>query len=314
MTAGGPAPSKEKDALHRTVDLRILGKAFRIECPDERFESWMRGIYSEMDAEAAPGADGLLSGGTIPAAPVVVYRIERTPGGSGPDQARYRVHGGPVEGSDDADSIDLSTATSGEALSRFEDALTIALQLQRPDLMFVHAAALVGERGAVAIVGDSGAGKSTLAWALARRGFAYLSDELAPFDVDRAEIIPFPRAIHLKVPPPGLPPLPHETIVTHTSLCVPVELLAGGVAKAPTRLDALCFLAPSPRPHQPVLRPLTAGRAVPRLFSHTLNALAHPHYGVDAAIRLAREARCFELAAADLDETCDLLAAALAAD
>jgi hypothetical protein len=253
----------------------------------------MRALYRCMERGAVHAQGAGASGADLE------YHVERSL-----DPEGFRFHE-RRDGEDDTPAPFARTA--GEILSLLEDSLTIALQLQRPDLLFVHAAALAGDQGAVVIVGPSGAGKSTLAWALAGHSYRYLSDELAPFDVERLQVVPFARAIHLKVPPPGALTLPPDIVETHTNLCVPAASLPGGFADAPTSLDALCFLAPEPRPAKPQIRELSTGTAVSRLFSNTLNALAHPHYGVDATIRLARNARCYELAAADLEATCKLV-------
>src|SRR5262249_12663112 len=88
----------------------------------------------------------------------------------------------------------------GELL--FELELTLALQRLRRDLYFLHAAALATSAGAVVVAGASGAGKSTLAWGLVHHGFRCLSDELAPVDLGRLEVLAYPRALCIK----GLPP------------------------------------------------------------------------------------------------------------
>ncbi len=275
--------AKGDGPLQPIVDLLVLGKNVRVRCPDAGFAAWIRNLYRCMEQPAEGTSDADLD-----------YRITTS---SDPEGFLLAEAGEPCE----------SAPTAGDILAQMENALTIALQLQRPDLLFVHAAALADADGAIVLVGPSGAGKSTLAWALTRHGFAYLSDELAPFDPGDAAVVPFPRAIHLKIPPPGVSELHEDTVDTGAALCVPAESLPGGVADAPRRLHSLIFLAPSPRPAQPEIRELTSGDAVSRLFANTLNALAHPAYGVDSAVRIARQARCYELAASDLDATCELI-------
>lgn len=49
----------------------------------------------------------------------------------------------------------------------------------------------------ILIAGDEGAGKSTLTAALTRRGFRYLTDEIAAVDPTSLEVTPYPRAILL---------------------------------------------------------------------------------------------------------------------
>lgn len=270
--------------MQHLVDLLILGKTVRIGCPDARFETWIRALYRSMELSRPAGRSRV----------DLEYRVERSV-----DRTGFHVR-------DDC-RTDVFAETAGESLARLEDALTIELQLMRPDLLFVHAAALAGQHGGFALVGNSGAGKSTLAWALTRYGLRYLSDELAPFEVGTQRAAPFSRAIHLKTEPPGPHALPPTTIDTRFSLCVPVESLAGGAADAPQEMRTLFFLSPADRPAIPEIRDLTPGEAVSRLFVHTLNAGAHPAYGVEAVMRIAGHASCYDLAAADLDATCELV-------
>lgn len=289
--------------MQPVVDLRMVGKVVRVHCPDAPFEAWMRSLYRTMEPRAAGAST-----------PDLEYRVATSPDGPGRGRRRRRGESGPAGGGGqtrfrlvDGGETVASAATAGEILVQLEDTLTIALQLQRSDLLFVHAGVVAADAGAVVLVGPSGAGKSTLTWALTRRGLAYLSDELAPFDPGAVEVVPFPRAIHLKNVPPGIAALPADTVDTGPSLCVPAESLAGGVADTPSPLRSLLFLAASPRPPVPAIQEISGGDAVSRLFANTLNALAHPAYGVDAAVSIVRQARCYELAASGLEATCELI-------
>lgn len=58
----------------------------------------------------------------------------------------------------------------------------------------LHAAALVGPAGGILLAGESGSGKTTLALALAQRGCAWLSDEVAAVERATGLLCPFPRA------------------------------------------------------------------------------------------------------------------------
>jgi hypothetical protein len=194
-----------------------------------------------------------------------------------------------------------------------DDALAIELQLLRRDLFFVHAAVLQQEDGVLLLCGESGAGKSSLAWALTRRGFKYLSDELAPFAIEGIRVLPFPRALNLKAEPPAPNGLPAIALDTGEAYCIPAEHLAGGVATVPAPLSTVFFLQRSLAASRPVLRKLTPAQSVARLAANTLNLLAHPNYGVDHATEIVQNGLCFELGAADLEATCDLIQSTLAA-
>jgi hypothetical protein len=77
----------------------------------------------------------------------------------------------------------------------------------------LHAAAVQHSGGAALLLGDSGAGKTTLSLLLRHAGLHLLSDDISPMDPATAEVLPFPRSIHLDGAYPAevresLPPLP----------------------------------------------------------------------------------------------------------
>ena len=57
----------------------------------------------------------------------------------------------------------------------------------------------------------------------------------------------------------------------------------------------------------PVLRELGRAEAGARLYVASLNALAHPHRGMDAVARIAARVSSFALDAAGLRDTCDMV-------
>lgn len=204
----------------------------------------------------------------------------------------------------------ISAADAGEFLFLLDKDLTIALQLIRPDLYFVHAASLEFQGKVVLLAGQPGSGKSTTTWALLHEGFRYLSDELSPIDLKTLEVHPFPRALCLKSTPPAPYSLPAGTIRTPSTLHVPVGELPGGAASHPLPLTTVFFLNYQPQRHQPAVRPVSPvspGTAAARLFSNTLNALAHSGDGLDGAIQIACGSSCFELDSGDLSATCALI-------
>jgi len=69
-----------------------------------------------------------------------------------------------------------------DLLYYLEKDVTVEIQQRRPDLLFMHAAAVEWRGTAVVLAADSGSGKSTTTWALLHHGVRYLSDELAAID------------------------------------------------------------------------------------------------------------------------------------
>lgn len=202
--------------------------------------------------------------------------------------------------------------TGSEAPSYFfvyllEKLLTLDLQARRTDLYFVHASVL--ERGGrvIMIIAESGTGKSTTAWALLQHGFHYLSDELAPIDPGALTVYPYPHALCLKAVPPGPYPLPEEVIRTERTLHIPVAALPSPQIKTPRPLAALIFLQRKTVLAEPEYEPLSAAEASTRLYANTLNALAHPGSGLDAAISIAGSVPAFTVNVGELRATCELI-------
>jgi hypothetical protein len=76
----------------------------------------------------------------------------------------------------------------------------LVLALARRDVFCLHASAVLGPRGAIAIAGPSGAGKSTLAARLsARHGFARLADDILPVSASPEGCFVLPHFPQLKL-------------------------------------------------------------------------------------------------------------------
>jgi hypothetical protein len=70
----------------------------------------------------------------------------------------------------------------------------------------LHCAALADRRGdAFLVAAPAGHGKSTMALELARRGYTFLTDDYAPFDLQAGTVLPYPRRVG--VDPDGKAPI-----------------------------------------------------------------------------------------------------------
>ena len=191
--------------------------------------------------------------------------------------------------------------------------IVIALQRMRPDLLFLHAAALEFGGTAYLLAGESGHGKSTTAWGLLHHGFRYLSDELSPLDAGALQVLAFPRAICLKQTPPSGYPIPAGHVDAGDGLFhIPVGALPGGTAAKPCRLGAVLFVRHRPDMPAPELRPIGRAEACARLYTNTLNALAHGNHGFDVVADIAARVPCYSLSATDLRTTCELICRSVA--
>jgi len=89
--------------------------------------------------------------------------------------------------------------------AQFDHHLQAALMDAVASHVVLHAAALTDGSGrGMILAAPSAHGKSSLALELARRGHGFLSDDLAPFEIDRATILPYPRAVAVR-PGKGAP-------------------------------------------------------------------------------------------------------------
>ena len=202
----------------------------------------------------------------------------------------------------------LLAGDTGELLYLLEKDWTIEFQRLRHDLYFIHGAALELNGNAMLLVAPSGQGKSTTTWGLLHHGFGYLSDELAPTDLETMQVQPYPHALCLKKEPPSAYPLPPQVARTRRTLHVPASALPGAAVKQPVPIRTLIFLEYCPNEESaPELVPISKGEAAARLYTQALNPLAHEDDGLRGALAISRAAGCYALRSADLRLTCELM-------
>jgi hypothetical protein len=260
---------------------RMVGCDVSIDCRDRTAAELILANYGAMQTYETDNPD-------------LEYEIRRRRNGSGYRLARQGR--GPITAADD-----------GELLFILEKELTIELQKIRRGLYFLHAAALSIAGQAMLIVAASGTGKSTTAWALLHHGFDYLSDELAPLDLDSLRIHPYPHALCLKREPPLPYSLPERTLRTSSTLHVPVSQLLNSAMAQPRPLSAIFFLEYCPELKFPAARAMTKAEAATRLFVNALNPLAHEEDGLAGAAHIAQKVPSFHLKSAELSLTCELV-------
>jgi len=217
------------------------------------------------------------------------YQIERDNTGQ---RFCVRDFDGLVAHIDDADTL----------LWHLDKSLTIALQHQRPDLYFVHAAAVALAGGVGVLAAPPGTGKSTLTVGLLERGFTYLSDELAPIDVGTGLVHRYAHAVSLKSRPPDAIRLPQGTVAIGRRFHMPTRLFSVA-GEEPLPLVAFIFPERSSEPSA-ACRRIGPSVGAAHLVANGLNALAHPNDGLDVAVALARHVPCFQVNIGDLSAAC----------
>jgi len=195
----------------------------------------------------------------------------------------------------------------GDFLFHFDKDFIVELQRRRSDLYVVHSAVLSRGDQACLVCGPSGRGKSTLTWALTHHGMGYLSDELAPINLDTMSVLPFPRALSLKHEPPGSYPVGDGALKTEWSRYIGAKQMPGPVVSTGEyRLKAAFFLMPvNDFAHASELcEPISKSEACMHLYANALNQLAHPSAGLEAAHAIVRNIPSYRLGVGDLDAMC----------
>jgi hypothetical protein len=204
-----------------------------------------------------------------------------------------------------------SAENIGELLGLFDGDLSIELQKLRRELLFVHAGVVTIGGGAILLAGPPGAGKSTTCWGLSHYGFTYLSDELAPLELEPLRVQSFARALALKRSPPEGFPLPGAALATPGSFHVPCSALPGGSSRSAATPVGVVFLAGQKPGAPPTMRRVSHGEAAARLYANALNVLAHEDDGLAPAVELAAALPAYLLESGELAATCELLRSSL---
>lgn len=200
----------------------------------------------------------------------------------------------------------MVTDDIGEFVFLFEKDMTIELQKIRSDLLFIHSAALEYKESGLLIVAPSGTGKSTTSWAMLNSGFNYLSDELAPLDLKTMNIDPYPHALCLKAVPPVFD-LPNEALHTNYTIHVPGMLCTNSKKPSSVKLKYIFYLEYDKGISDPVITPVSAAEASAKLYTNSLNILAHDvgDNGIKSAISVVKNVKCYSLRSNNLNRTCD---------
>jgi hypothetical protein len=272
------------------LNVSLLGQSISIDCPDPDAHALMEAGF------AAMLRDNVAAG--IPTAKLN-YQVHRE--ASGPSHLIAR-----------SDGLALSASGAGEAALAVESDIMLELQRRRPDLCFIHAAAVERNGKAWLLAAESGAGKSTTAWGLLHHGFRYLTDEFSPMDLDSLQVHPYPYALSFKTQPPEAYPLPEGALDLGPVVHLPTRCLPSPPVHEQIPVAGVFLLDYRPDRSHPAVRRLSVAEASARLYITVLNALAHSRCGLDAVVRIAENMPCFALATADLGATCRLIAATVA--
>lgn len=220
-----------------TVRLDLLGTRIDVACPDASLRSLVEKLWSPFVIEDGAGAATLVS-------------IERGPAD---DWVLTDGAGAPTH---HREVWNLMDATRHLVLR--------AVKVALPGFVPLHAACVARRGVALLLPGASGAGKTTLTLALLERGWSYLTDDLAPVEIEGGLVRPFPKPLGVKDRGSweriaGRCTLLRDVPAPEATFLVPAECF--DVAGAPVRAGHVVFPSYDPAA-PPSLSALSAAEAV----------------------------------------------------
>ena len=179
------------------------------------------------------------------------------------------------------------------------------------DHLLVHASAAVTDDGsAIVLPGNMNAGKSTTVAALVRRGFAYLTDEMAAIDPATGRIDPYPRPVNLGRGSWTLLPELQPTDWSPEQPC-PADLWHVD-PRSMGRLGQPCAVGHIVAPQfeegaAPTLVPISPAEGAELLYHHAFNAKGLGRRGFSAVVAAATRSSCARLVSGELEGSVTLI-------
>ncbi len=200
------------------------------------------------------------------------------------------------------DQADSETTTFTDLMPIVNRAVVRAFIRARPDLVWLHAGAVHLGGRALALIGPWGHGKSTIATSLLKRGWSYLSDDVAPFDPSTLAIHPFPEMPRIRLSQAS--PLDREAVSKLPK--VDVGISDEAIARAPATCAGVVF--PQYESDGPNgLSTCPASLAALRVLEGCLSFSHHRETALRFAASLAQTVPAYHLSFRDADTAADLL-------
>lgn len=189
------------------------------------------GVRVRISGLAEQLTPGLIEGASVPRADILAWAGEPHPPLWDTAEEQYSARDG-IQVLRSRDTLRLHAGDraafwvrDASVLTRWETAAPLRTLLRwalRERLQMVHAAAVVGPRGAALLAGPSGAGKSTTALAAAQAGLGFVADDYCA--VGGTTVHALCAVGKLETPWPGLEILPGGTTPDGKHIVVPPRL------------------------------------------------------------------------------------------
>jgi len=207
-------------------------------------------------------------------------------------------------------TFDCDTAGIPDPLSFLQFVVLMELSRRLRDRHLIHAGAVSWKGKGLVLPGPAGTGKTTLTLALVKRGFKFLSDEVACFHLKRGILEPFPRTVNLRHDSPEMIGLSLKASTSHCMTgprekvwTVGIEDLLPGSLSDPCVPRFLLFLRGFGEKTR--LEPVAASSAVFALLKFSFCRLDDPASLLMDFAPIIDNMECFNLVMGELSEAVD---------
>jgi hypothetical protein len=211
-----------------------------------------------------------------------------------------------------ANTLRFTQYDLGDVLAHAVWMLHAEVSARTRDFVLLHAGAVARDGAALVLPAKPEAGKSTLVLALLRRGFTYLSDELAAIDPVTERVYPFEKRIGLDSAALELFADLGERLEDRRGLSTTARKRhvrpedVGASVSGPVSPRSIVFVG-GDRSGPPVLTPISKAESVRRMAEHSTNLYRYADRGVILLARVAEQAQTFELTGGTTIERAELL-------
>ena len=181
-----------------------------------------------------------------------------------------------------------------------------ALMRAKSELLWLHAGAAARKAKAWLFLGPSRSGKSTLVTELARNGWYFLSDEVAPIDPNNRTVMPFPLLPLVRKPSPTA--IQQSRFGKFRKDTFPLD----SVVVADKAVTISGFILPTYHPGAHAqISPCSPATAVVKMLNNSLNLKPYTAEQVGQVCELVAQTPCYDLTYEDVTEAIGLLQAPL---
>jgi hypothetical protein len=177
-----------------------------------------------------------------------------------------------------------------ELMPLFKDEVRLQFMRSRPDLLWMHSAAVERDDKALLISAPSGQGKSTLSTHLFSLGWKFLSDDIAPVRMDDDRVIPFPQSPMRRIHPGHVIAKEELHTLERETVDIPREM----VCTTQPHIAAMVFISWS-KGSDATLNRLTMGAGALEILRNATNFYDHREGAVSRAVELVKRVPVYAL-------------------